>query len=203
MAAGHRPPTSLHATLHTCVAHACACGQAGSPATGDVYEVVGASAGTVEVRRHSHRGATPRFRAAQGELGKLGVLDEASVRVKIPLPSPDLSSAHPLSHDSKRVSCGRAAGQRASAEAVEKWCTPRVEGAKSARAHRMQPPARGRYAQVQAQALRGVQLGCTGRGGALGRARIPRRVRRAHSPRGARLAARPPSWGRAPAAVTK
>ena len=158
MAAGHRPPTSLHATLHTCVAHACVCGQAGSPATGDVEQVVGASAGAVEVRRHSHRGATPRFRAAQGDLGQLGVLDKASVRVKIPLPSPDLLSAHQKKHDSKRVSYGRAAGQRASAEAVEKYCTPRAEGSKSGRAHRIQPPARVRYAQVHGQALRGVQL---------------------------------------------
>ena len=158
MAASHRPPTSLHAAWGARVAHACACGQAGSPATGDVDEVVGASAGTVEVRRHSHRGATPRFRAAQGDLGQLGVLDEASVRVKIPLPSPDLLSAHRKTHDSKRVSCGRAAGQRASAEAVEKYATPRAEGDKSGRAHRIQPPARGRYAQVHAQALRGVQL---------------------------------------------
>ena len=158
MAAGHRPPTSLHGTWRACVAHACVYGQAGSPATGDVDEVVGASAGTVEVRRHSHRGATPRFRTAQGDLGQLGILDEASVRVKIPLPSPDLLSAHQKKHDSKRVLCGRAAGQRASAEAVEKYCTPRAEGAKSACAHRIQPPSRGRYAQVHAQALRGVQL---------------------------------------------
>ena len=59
-------------------------------ATGYVEQVVGASAGAVEVRRHSHRGATPRFRTAQGDLGQLGVLDKASLRVKIPLPSPDL-----------------------------------------------------------------------------------------------------------------
>ena len=157
MAAGHRPPTSLHAALRACVAHACAYGQAGSPATGYVEQVVGASAGAVEVRRHSHRGATPHFRTAQGDLVQLGVLDEASERVKIPLPSPDLLSAHRIEHDSKRVSCGRAAGQRASAEAVEKYAAPRVEGAKSAYAHRIQPPARGRYAQVHAQALPGVQ----------------------------------------------
>ena len=156
MAAGHRPPTSLHGAWRACVAHACVYGQAGSPATGDVEQLVGASAGAVEVRRHSHRGATPRFRAAQGDLGQLGVLDEASVRVKIPLPSPDLLSAHRIGHDSKRVSCGRAAGQRASAEAVDKYGTPHAEGAKSSRTHRIQPPARGRYAQVHAQALRGV-----------------------------------------------
>ena len=147
----------MHRVWCACMAYACACGRPGSPEAGDAEEVVEASAGTVEVRRHSHRGATPRFRAAQGDLGQLGVLDEASVRVKIPLPSPDLLSAHQNKHDSKRVSCGRAAGQRASAEAVEKYCTPRAEGAKSARAHRIQPPARGRYAQVHAQALPGVQ----------------------------------------------
>ena len=61
-----------------------------TPATGYVEQVVGASAGAVEVRRHSHRGATPHFRTAQGDLVQLGVLDEASERVKIPLPSPDL-----------------------------------------------------------------------------------------------------------------
>ena len=90
MAAGHRTPTSVHSAWHAYVAHACVYGQAGSPATGYVEQVVGASAGAVEVRRHSHRGATPRFRTAQGDLGQLGVLDKASLRVKIPLPSPDL-----------------------------------------------------------------------------------------------------------------
>ena len=47
----------------------------------------------MEVRRHSHRGATPRFRTAQGDLGQLGILDEASVRVKIPLPSTETDYA--------------------------------------------------------------------------------------------------------------
>ena len=116
MAAGHRTPTSVHSAWRAYVAQACVYGQAGSPATGEVEQVVGASAVAVEVRRYSHRGATPHFRAAQGDLGQLGVVDESFERVKILQPTPDLSSAHRKKHDSMRSSCGCAAGQRESAE---------------------------------------------------------------------------------------
>ena len=71
MAAGHRPLTSVHNSVRARAAHACVYGQAVSPATGDVEQVVGASAQAVEVRYHSHRGATPHFRTAQGDLGQL------------------------------------------------------------------------------------------------------------------------------------
>ena len=83
MAASHRPPTSLHGAWRACVAHACVYGQAGSPATGYVEQIVGASAGAVEVRLHSHRGATPRFRTAQGDLGQLNLYGECMVRVNV------------------------------------------------------------------------------------------------------------------------